>query len=204
MNSIENNSSTDDGLNESGGPGTFGGQVEGAQKAFSETNSDLSEKASKLAGEAKEAVVRKAEEGMQGVGGSLKALGGALRAAGDHLSQSGETGTSNLIGEAASGVERFAESVESKPLGKVVDELRTFGRNNPGALFAGAVLAGLAIGRVLKASDSDNASSNSTKGSQAASRTASRPAGASDPVNSTSRSGSDQPPQPTATSGYAS
>jgi hypothetical protein len=199
MNSIENNSSTGDGSNESRGPRTFEAQVEGAQKAFSETNSDLSEKASKLAGDAKEAVVRKAEEGMQGVGGSLKALGGALRAAGDHLSQSGETGTSNLIGEAASGVERFADSVDSKPLGEVVDELRTFGRNNPGALFAGAVLAGLALGRVLRASDSD-----STKASQPANGRASRPGEAADPVNSTSRSGSDQPPQPTVTSGYAS
>jgi hypothetical protein len=202
MNSIENNSSIGDGSNESVGPRTFEAQVEGAQTAFRETNSDLSEKASKLAGDAKEAVVRKAEEGMQGVGGSLKALGGALRAAGDHLSKSGETGTSNLIGEAASGVERFADSVESKPLGEVVDELRTFGRNNPGALFAGAVLTGLALGRVLKASDSD--STSSTKGSQSTDRTASRPAGASDPVDSTSRSGDDQLPQPTATSGYAS
>ncbi len=198
MNSIENNSSRGGGSNGSDGPRTFGGQVEGAQKAFSETNSDLSEKASRLAGDAKEAVVRKAEEGMQGVGGSLKALGGALRAAGDHLSQSGETGTSNLIGEAASGVERFADSVESKPLREVVDELRTFGRKNPGALFAGAVLAGLALGRVLRASDND-----STKGSQPANRRAS-PGEAADPANATSRSGSDQLPQPTATSGYAS
>lgn len=133
-------------------------QVEGAQKAFTETRSDLSEKATGLADDAKEAADRKAEDAKQGLGSGLRALGGALRAAGDHLSQNGQSATSNLVGEAASGVDRFADSLENKPVGDVIEELRTLGRNNAAGLFAGSMLAGLALGRLLKSSGSADTS----------------------------------------------
>lgn len=128
-------------------------QLQGAKSALRETGADLSDKAGELAGDAKEAVVRKAEDVKQGLSGGLQALGGAMRAAGDHLSEKGQPGSSRLLDEAASGVERFAQSLENRSLGEILEELRDLGRNNAGGLFAGSLLAGLALGRVLKATD---------------------------------------------------
>lgn len=182
------------------------GQIKGAEKAFNETSSDLSQKAGELAGEAKEAVLRKAEDARHGLTGSIMALAGALRAAGDHLSQNGQSGPSKLVGEAGSGLERFADSLENKPFGEVFEELRTLGRSNAGGLFAGSVLAGLALGRLLRSSDLVE-----TGGSQAAGdeksgtgqSQADRPAG-SDGAATGDFSGERSPAPPmTATSGYA-
>lgn len=128
-------------------------EAAGAERALNETGADLSKKAGDIAGDAKEAVARKAEDVKHGLSGGLKAFGGALRAAGDHLAESGQGGPSRLVGEAASGVERLAESMDSKPLNEVFEELRDLGRNNGGGLFAGSMLAGLALGRLLRAQD---------------------------------------------------
>lgn len=134
-----------------------GEQLRGAEKALGETKAELSDRASGLADEAKEAVARKAEDAKQGLSGSLKVLGGAVRAAGDHLSEKGQDGSSRMLGEAASGLERFAESLENRSLGEIFEELRTLGRNNAGGLFAGSMLAGVALGRVFKASEAGEA-----------------------------------------------
>lgn len=128
----------------------LGKQVEGAKRALDQTRKDLSQQATELAGEAKDVLLEKSEDAKRGLSGSLQSLGGALRAAGDSLSQSGQPAPSKLFGEAASGLEQFARSLNDKPLGEVLDEVRTFGRNHSGSLFVGSVLAGLALSRVFK------------------------------------------------------
>jgi hypothetical protein len=47
-------------------------QADGARKAFSETTADLSQKASDLAGDAKDAVMEKVEDAKEGLSGSLQ------------------------------------------------------------------------------------------------------------------------------------
>lgn len=171
-------------------------QMEGAESTLSGTGGDLSEKVSELAGDAKEAVVRKAENVKQGLSGGLMALGGALRAAGNHLSESGQAGSSKFVGEAASGLERLAGSLENQPLGEVVDQLRTFGRDNAGGLFAGSMLAGFALGRLLKTADGANQSPSSSGSGGALS---------GEPDESAEQISTDASTAPpaTATSGYA-
>jgi len=128
----------------------LGKEVEGAKRGLDQTRKDLSHQATELAGEAKDVLLEKSEDAKRGLSGSLQSLGGALRAAGDSLSQSGQPAPSKIFGEAASGLEQFARSLNDKPLGEVLDEVRTFGRNNSGSLFVGSVLAGLALSRVFK------------------------------------------------------
>jgi hypothetical protein len=54
--------------------------------------------------------------------------------------------------QAAEGVERFAGSLKNKPFTDVLDDLRSYGRENSVALIAGSLLAGLALGRFVKSS----------------------------------------------------
>jgi hypothetical protein len=89
----------------------------------------------------------------QDVSASLAEFGDALRAAGDHLAGSDQRAASQFMMQAANGIERFAGSLKNKPFADVIDdEVRTFGRENSGALIAGSLLAGLALGRFVKSS----------------------------------------------------
>lgn len=119
-------------------------------KALNEARDDLAQKASGLAAEAKEAAVDKVEEAQHGIGASLSSMAGALRAAGDHLAEKHESTASKLIGDTADGIERLASSLKEKSLEDVIGEIRTFGRDNAGALIAGTALAGLALGRLAR------------------------------------------------------
>ena len=168
-------------------------QLHGARQAFDETRDDLARKAGELAGEAREALGNQAETVKQGIGGHLDALSGALNSAREHLDSNNQQTASRFIGEASDGLGRLASSMQEKPLSQFLDELRDAGRNNAGGVFAGAVLAGLALGRLLRASEggghSRSPAANAGTNETASERHAEQPA--------------DTAPAPTATSGYA-
>lgn len=162
-------------------------EMEGVRHAFGEVRDDLVDRAADLASEAGDALRGKAEGLSRGLGAELGAYGEAMRAASEHLSRNRRGEASRMIDQAAGGLERFAQSLEHKSLGEVVEEMRALGRSNAGGLFAGSMLAGLALGRLFRASE------------PATSEPSASPA-----AGSTVNAGNDIPPAPTATSGYAS
>lgn len=113
---------------------------------------ELSRKAGDYASEATQALSEKAEETQRDIGSNLTALAGALRAASDHLANNDQRTASKFTLDAAGGLERLSTSLKQKPFGQVLEEVQSFGRQNPGVLFAGSLLAGLALGRFIKAS----------------------------------------------------
>lgn len=140
-----------------------------ATRALNDIRDDLGQKTSDIASEAKDATVRKVEEAQHGIGASLASLGGALHAAGDHLAEREAGTTSKLIQDAAEGIERLASSLKDKSLEEVISEIRTFGRDNAGALIAGSALAGLALGRLVRTTSLARPDGRtSVRGSQAA------------------------------------
>ena len=91
---------------------------------------------------------------MQGdIGDRLMAFGGALRAASEHLANSDQRTVSRFVLDAAGGLERLSGSLKNKSFEEVLDEVRSFGRENSAALMAGSVVAGLALGRLIKSAD---------------------------------------------------
>lgn len=113
---------------------------------------DVSDKASRLAADAKAAAGERLEDAQHGIGSGLKSLGGALRAAGDHLSDEQQATAARIASDAAAGLDRLSDTLQNRSLDEVVGELRAFGRRNAGGLFAGSLLAGLAVGRLMKLS----------------------------------------------------
>lgn len=138
-------------------------EAQHVKEAVSETTADLSGRASALADEAVEAAKSKAEDAKDGLSGMLDAFGGALRAASEHLAQE-QPAASKMVAEAASGLDSLSSSIGSKPLGSVLEDMRTLGRDNAGGLFAGSVLAGLALGRFFRASDPGGTSGHNASG----------------------------------------
>ena len=127
-------------------------EAQSAKEAMDDARDEVTRKAGQYASEAKAAAVEQAEVAQRDISASLAAFGGALRAAGDHLAGSDQRAASQFMLQAANGIERFAGSLKNKPFADVIDDVRTFGRENSGALIAGSLLAGLALGRFVKSS----------------------------------------------------
>ncbi|MBZ9996813.1 MULTISPECIES: hypothetical protein [unclassified Mesorhizobium] len=141
-------------------------EKERASELLHDARDELTRKAGEYAAEATQVVSDKAEETQRDIGSSLAALGGALRAASDHLANNDERTASKFALDAAGGLERLSSSLKQKPFGQVLEDVQSFGRQNPGVLLAGSVLAGLALGRFIKASPpgSPKASRNASGG----------------------------------------
>ena len=135
-------------------------EKQSATEALHDARDDITRKAGEYASEAKEALFEQADGTQQDISANMAAFGGALRAASEHLANSDQRAASKFVLEAAGGIERLSSSLKNKPFEEVLGEVRSFGRQNSGALIAGSVLAGLALGRFIKSSTPDEAESN--------------------------------------------
>ena len=163
-----------------GAGGRIDREKQDARTAAHEVRDDVTSKAERLAADAKAAAGEKIEETQHGIGAGLKSIGGAFRAAGEHLSSENQKTASRMANEAAGGIDRLSESLQNRSLDEIVGDLRTFGRNNAGGLFAGSLIAGLAFGRLMKLSvKSDSSGDASDRTSDHASSDASSTAGGS-------------------------
>jgi hypothetical protein len=77
----------------------------------------------------------------------LRGLGGQLRSAAEGA-QPGPT--KDLIGQASGRIDQIADWLEHREPGQVIEELRDFARQRPGAFLGGAVLAGMLVGRLTR------------------------------------------------------
>jgi hypothetical protein len=123
-----------------------------ATEALHDAKDEVTRKAGEYASEAKAALFEQAEGTQRDISANMKAFGGALRAASEHLANADQRAASKFVLDAAGGLERLSSSLKDKPFEEVLGEIRSFGKENSGALIAGSVLAGLALGRFIKSS----------------------------------------------------
>jgi hypothetical protein len=62
-----------------------------------------------------------------------------------------------VVKQAADGLENLSRSISEKRPEEMLDAVRDFGRRNPTAFVAGAVLVGLAVGRFIRSSERSQA-----------------------------------------------
>ena len=91
---------------------------------------------------------------------TLGEFANAIRHAGDELAQHDRTLAGRMVTQAANGLEQFSRSVADKRPEEMLDAVRDFGRRNPLAFVAGSVLAGVAIARFLRSSNSHGSRSS--------------------------------------------
>lgn len=123
-----------------------------ATETLHDAKDEVARKAGEYADEAKAALFEQAEGTQRDISSNMKAFGGALRAASEHLANADQRAASKFVLDAAGGLERLSSSLKDKPFEEVLGDIRAFGRDNSGALIAGSVLAGLALGRFIKSS----------------------------------------------------
>jgi hypothetical protein len=108
--------------------------------------------AAHFADTAKQKVAEKADQQKETVTTALGDFAQAIRAAGDQLCEKDQTMAARLVTQAAEGLETLSRSVSEKRPEDMLNSIRDFGRSNPTAFVAGAVLAGIALGRFARAS----------------------------------------------------
>lgn len=127
-----------------------------ASEAFHDATDAVRRKASDFASEAAKGARQQAES-MQGeTSEALHAFAEAARGAGGRLKDQEHGIAARLVEEAAGGLDGIAHSLGNKPLDAIVHDVRAFGRRNPAAFMAASVLAGIALGRFLRSSASDD------------------------------------------------
>jgi hypothetical protein len=113
-----------------------------------------------ILGQTRGEISRQAAEQQQRVAGGLRSLGTEL---GSMAERSDESGVATDLARQASGrVHDLADWLDQRDPGSLLDEVKSFARQRPGAFLAIAVGAGLAAGRLTRGLKDDSASSSST------------------------------------------
>jgi hypothetical protein len=144
---------------------TMGGQAGAAAGEGADTKSSAKEmigkagqtvrqEAANFASQAQQRAAGEIEKHKETATQTLGQFANAIRRAGDELSQSDQSMASRFVAQAADGLENFARALSDKRPEDLVDTVRDFSRRNPTAFVAGTVLAGLALGRFMRSTQS--------------------------------------------------
>lgn len=98
---------------------------------------------------------------------SMHTFAEAIRKAGDELQDKDEGPVAQLLSHAAGGLDQMSRAIGQKRLEDIVTDVRSFGREHPGAFVMGSVLLGVALGRFAQtaAAAGSSASQGSHRGS---------------------------------------
>jgi hypothetical protein len=129
------------------------GRKEQAKELIGQAGQTLKNEAQSFASAAQDRVRAEAEKGTRTATKTLGDFANAVRLAGDQLAQSDQSPASRLVRQAADGLESLSRSLADKQPEDLIDAVRDFGRKNPAAFIGGAVLVGLAMGRLVRASE---------------------------------------------------
>ncbi|MGW0333660.1 hypothetical protein ACWD0J_17610 [Streptomyces sp. NPDC003011] len=143
-----------------------------AKQAAGQVASSAADQAKAVAGEARQQAGAVAHDlrtrAKDEVEGQTKRAAGALHQWADDLAGlaengQGESPVRSLAAQAADGGHRAADYLEKQGVQGVVSDVQTFARRRPGAFLGGALLAGLAVGRIAKVAVKANQSSSGTQ-----------------------------------------
>jgi hypothetical protein len=126
-------------------------RLEEEKRAAEDLAHEAREAASGIGERARRAVARQGEEVRDEAASHLRNFADAVRSAGDELAEKEPGMISDVVREAARGLERFSESLSHKNPADMFGAVGDFGRRHPAAFVAGCVLAGFAVARFATA-----------------------------------------------------
>lgn len=144
-----------DGFETSGGQTTGADRKTQAKEMVGQATEALKTEAQTFAQTAQERLRGEAQKRAETATKTLGDFASAIRRAGDELSQADQSPAARLVGQAADGLERLSLSLADKQPEDLLDAVRDFGRRHPMAFIAGGVLVGVALGRFVRASETD-------------------------------------------------
>jgi hypothetical protein len=109
---------------------------------------ETKQQARDFVGEARSTVTQQAGQQHQNLVKNLRSLGDEFSSMSGSNGQGGLGG--ELVGRAGDHAHRVAEWMDARQPDQLVEEVRTFARRRPGVFLAGALIAGVAVGRLTR------------------------------------------------------
>lgn len=134
-----------------------------ARTAAENEASTLRDKAADVAGRVKEGLGSQGDELKSRASESLHGFADSVKTARDALAKDNPGLVSDLVGQAAEGLESLSRSLEKTSGGEMIDAVRDFGRRNPMGFIAASVLAGFAVSRFAVSSAPSASSAGSPR-----------------------------------------
>lgn len=131
-------------------------EAHAARAELGKAGETVREEAAGLASNVKHKAFETAEEGKSAAASSLADFTAAIRKASDELGERDQSMAAGLARQAASGLEQAADALNGRSVQDITRSVADFARRQPTAFLLGAALAGVALGRFVRAS-SDHA-----------------------------------------------
>lgn len=139
-------------------------ETAGVKEKLGEVKATVKQEASQFASDAQSRAKETVAQKQQAVGGALQTFADAIRTASDQLGEREQTQASKFVRQAADGLEGFARNISDKSPEEMLRSARELGRSNPTALLIGSVLAGVVVGRFIRSTSADGATTGSGSG----------------------------------------
>lgn len=154
---------------------TKAAEVAGTAKSEAATVArEAGTQARELAGEFKSQLQEQSTAQRDRLASTLRSVADELRSMADNGGQNGVA--SELARQAADRSRSFAEFLEGRDPGSLLDELRSLARRKPGTFLLGAALAGVAAGRLTRGAAKANSSDGDAVAGELTTGTAALPA----------------------------
>lgn len=128
------------------------GAMSQARESAASTGRDLLDRAVEKKDELKQRATSAVDDQRMSAVGRVDAISRALHGAASSLRDSGETQLSSWVEQAAGQVERVVGYMQGKPADGMLHDFEDLARRNPALFLGGTYLAGMAVGRFLRAS----------------------------------------------------
>lgn len=122
-------------------------------------------KATELAGTARQELRDRAQSEASNVGERMRSIADELRAMGQTSQEQGGM-TAGLVDQLADRMETGARRLSDGDLDTILQDVKRFARNRPGAFLLGAAGAGFLVGRILRTADLQEVKEAVTPGGQ--------------------------------------
>jgi hypothetical protein len=129
--------------------------VQTAKDQAAEVGTEIKEQGRDVVNQARSQLRGQADDQTQQIAGKLRELGDEMRALVDGRPEQAQN-VRGYADQAAGKLSELAGRLESRGFDGVVDDVKSFARRRPGAFLAGAAVAGMAVGRLLRNSSGSN------------------------------------------------
>jgi hypothetical protein len=139
--------------------GQAGQVADQAREKAAEAADQAKETAQNVVSQAQDTVREQVDQRTTEVGERAGGTAEDIRSVGQELRHQGKEGAANIAEQAANRIDRAAGYLRDADGDRILNDVEDFGRRQPWAVLAGAVVLGLAAARFLKASSRERYSS---------------------------------------------
>jgi hypothetical protein len=133
--------------------------AEQAREKAGEAAEQAKQKAQSLAGQAQDRIRQQVDQRSTEAGERVGSTARDVRSVGDELRNQSKEGPAKIAEQAADRIDRAGTYLRDSDADRILNDVEDFGRSRPWAVLAGAVVAGFAAARFLKASSRQRYSS---------------------------------------------